>query len=346
VTVWNFIGKLSSGRARFALQWMWQNEEVFRVVTTQLIGMPQFSKSLLFNGYRDCKDLERKRFSDDMWRTIDGVFQNELLVTHLPKPIRREIYAIGRNRGSDLSRYLEKQISKIKKELRLSLEDVMVKPVSATTRKQLPGYFFGDWEKEGMDLVAAEDVPLCRRYPKEFIILETCKNITNVYDNSGKSPCLIAMVLQHNLLSCVEKSYIRVLMSQLFVVHNVIERERCGVLNGSMVGFGPFFHSRILGGGKKLSFYKSVKQVKDLFSKIGLTEQFGAMVDRHAHGQLVDIILGMFLCWCPSLVKSFFNFSAPHLAHGEYEPTTLELELKGKGPCAYQMYVIEDYYSV
>lgn len=72
---------------------------------------------------------------------------------------------------------------------------------------------------------------------------------------------------------------------------------------------------------------------------------FEDLDDKYPHGELVDLILGLYMWLCLKLLESLFNYSHPYLHSNDYKKNVFEAILDVKGLSAYHLYISKDYYA-
>jgi hypothetical protein len=109
-----------------------------------------------------------------------------------------------------------------------------------------------------------------------------------------------------------------------------------------MVRFGPT--SNRFKDGRMSFFVHEAKHSKHLpKGRMELNKQFEQIIDHSIDGELVELILALYLRFCPNLVKCFFYYLSPYLELWQYDLVDLEWHLVSSRPMAYELYITRDF---
>lgn len=107
-----------------------------------------------------------------------------------------------------------------------------------------------------------------------------------------------------------------------------------------MTKHGHFHNWRV--NNKRVCFYTHELKLKTIVEDEDFAIKFGKLLDKYAQGSLVEIILGLYLHWCPELLKSFLQYSTPFFEDVQSLKSS-EKSLDLGRPAACQLFISADY---
>lgn len=340
--VWEAIGKLYHKKRTFALRWVMSDEKVLKLFVTNTCDfqVTKLSRSLIYNGYRACKALHPSPFSIDVWEAVDDVFQNYKPYSSLPKPLRIQMNNLHLNQRELLDMVCVREKMNMYTTV-IAQNAVVVAKLEPAIWEPCVGAVLGCWDS----LVLLEDERKKFRFlkiPSQFFFVRKGSNLNYFYDSSGEEPVLVAMVMHQQILDDPALGSIRSLLANHHSAHKSVIR---GVgkrsFDSYMTGNGPFHNWRV--DNERVCFYTHESKLQKIIGDEEFAIEFGKLLDKHAHGNLVEIILGLYLWWCPELLKSFLQYSAPFFKGVQSSKSILERSLDLGGPTAYQLFITADY---
>lgn len=174
--------------------------------------------------------------------------------------------------------------------------------------------------------------------------METVKQCNFFYNRSHENPHLITVVITRVVEEEITLKAIQRLLELLFIAHPVIKRGKKRMcMGGHMKEYDHFDYNFCEEPNQVAFFTHDCKLQKALGQCTAAVTNFENFVDKYSHVDLMNVILGLYLQFCPKVLEFLFDYHLPYLRTGEYTQSDLETLIGGSRPSAYQLYITKDY---